>query len=387
MKRLLLAGTASVLLAAPYAAANAAPIDFTYTGTLVTFTVPSTGTYQILAFGAQGGNSTVAAGGQGGLGAEIGGDFSLTAGEVLQIAVGGAGQSGNGGGGGGGGSFVVGLGNMPLVIAGAGGGGGSNIFSFANVNGGVGLTGPNGGSANGGNVGGNGGTAGNGGGGGLTGGGGGGGFLSPGSDGVSPFAPGGGGGAFPLLTGGMGNGNGGSGGFGGGGGAGGRGTGGGGGGGYSGGGGSGAGIAGGGGGGGGGSFDAGVNQMLNAGIRSGDGEVLITPVFAGIPGQANCTGQSISALAQQYGGLRTASGKLGYSSVQALQGAISGYCDSAPIADARMDPTLVADPVTQNDPVPEPASIALLGVGLAGVAALRRGRRFSKHGSGLVSRS
>ena len=84
--------------------------------------MPTTDSYQILAFGAQGGNSGTfinpfgqSSVGAGGLGAEIGGDFSLTAGEILQVAVGGAGAGGNvptignpGGGGGGGGSFVVG---------------------------------------------------------------------------------------------------------------------------------------------------------------------------------------------------------------------------------------------------------------------------------------
>lgn len=47
--------------------------------------------------------------------ASIGGDFSLTAGESLQIAVGGAGLGGDGSGSGGG-SFVVGPGNTPLVL-------------------------------------------------------------------------------------------------------------------------------------------------------------------------------------------------------------------------------------------------------------------------------
>jgi hypothetical protein len=127
MKPLLLAGTAVLGLTASELAARATPIDFTYTGSLVDFTVPTTGTYQILAFGAQGGNGGGFGGigvGAGGLGAEIGGDFILTAGEVLQIAVGGVGSR-NDGGGGGGGSFVVGPDNTPLVIAGGGGGGGA----------------------------------------------------------------------------------------------------------------------------------------------------------------------------------------------------------------------------------------------------------------------
>jgi hypothetical protein len=177
MKLLLLAGTAFLGLAASGSAARAVPFDFTYTGSLVTFTVPTTDTYQILAFGAQGGNGTfdpLGFVGVGGRGAEIGGDFSLTAGEILQIAVGGVGSD-SGGGGGGGGSFVVGPGNTPLVIAGGGGGGGA--FIGFPLPGGGGLTGPDGG------VGGvpNGGTGGNGGGDGFNpgGGGGGGGFSAP----------------------------------------------------------------------------------------------------------------------------------------------------------------------------------------------------------------
>jgi hypothetical protein len=114
------------LAASMSAAARATPFDFTYSGSLVDFTVPTTDTYQIIAFGAQGGSATpggvfVSAGGRG---AEIGGDFFLIAGEILQIVVGGAGGTSSGGGGG---SFVVGSSNMPLVIAGGGGGGGFNV--------------------------------------------------------------------------------------------------------------------------------------------------------------------------------------------------------------------------------------------------------------------
>src|SRR6266446_1398769 len=183
MKLLLLAGTAFLGLAASGSAARAVPFDFTYTGSPVTFTVPTTDTYQILAYGAQGGNSGTFSGGVGvgGRGAEIGGVFSLTAGEILQIAVGGAGMSvvnGRGGGGGGGGSFVVGPSNTPLVIAGGGGGGGD--FAGGGLPGGGGLNGPDGGGQGGG-TGGNGG-AGAGGVPGFPGGGGGGGFFSAGGD-------------------------------------------------------------------------------------------------------------------------------------------------------------------------------------------------------------
>lgn len=270
MKQILIAGIALVGLTASGSATYAAPIDFTYTGSLVDFTVPATGSYQITAFGAQGGNTN---NGLGGRGAEIGGDFSLTAGEVIEIAVGGAGAStsfSNGGGGGGGGSFVVGPGNMPLVIAGGGGGAGTNIFNI-NHPGQGGLTGPDGGG-NGGGIGGNGG-----GGGGINGGGGGGGFLSAG--GSPPFGATGGG-AFPGLAGGAPGG-----GFGGGGGteAIGAGGSGGGGGGYSGGAGAGHAASGGGGGGGGGSFDAGIDQILMADYQTGNGEVVITEVAAPAP--------------------------------------------------------------------------------------------------------
>ena len=82
---------------------------FNETGGIVTYTVPTTGIYDIVAYGAQGG------GGAGGLGAEIGGDVSLTAGEVLTIAVGGQGGTYNRGYSGGGGSFVVGLGSTPQI--------------------------------------------------------------------------------------------------------------------------------------------------------------------------------------------------------------------------------------------------------------------------------
>ena len=54
---------------------------------------------------------------------------------------------------------------------------------------------------------------------------------------------------------------------------------------------------------------------------------LATPVFAGAPGKANCYGQSVSALAQQYGGLNNAAATLGYASVSALQNAIMAFCD------------------------------------------------------------
>jgi len=51
-----------------------------------------------------------------------------------------------------------------------------------------------------------------------------------------------------------------------------------------------------------------------------------TPRFAGTPGKANCYGQSVSALARQYGGLNSAARALGFSDVNALQKAILAFC-------------------------------------------------------------
>ena len=48
--------------------------------------------------------------------------------------------------------------------------------------------------------------------------------------------------------------------------------------------------------------------------------------FAGLPRSASCHGQSVSALAQQYGGFGSAAAALGYSSVQAMQNGVAIYC-------------------------------------------------------------
>src|SRR5260370_8974945 len=74
------------LAASVSAAAPATPFDFTYSGSLVDFTVPITDTYQILAFGAEGGHFTDGnIFGPGGLGAEPRGAFILETGDALQI--------------------------------------------------------------------------------------------------------------------------------------------------------------------------------------------------------------------------------------------------------------------------------------------------------------
>lgn len=82
------------------------------------------GIYNITAEGASGGGGS--RGGNPGFGAIVTGSFTLTSPETLRILVGGQGQANSGdAGGGGGASFVVGLGDSPLLIAGGGGGGGS----------------------------------------------------------------------------------------------------------------------------------------------------------------------------------------------------------------------------------------------------------------------
>jgi spore maturation protein SpmA len=50
------------------------------------------------------------------------------------------------------------------------------------------------------------------------------------------------------------------------------------------------------------------------------------PVFAGTPGKANCHGQSVSALAKQYGGLNNAAAALGFDRMSALQNAVGEFC-------------------------------------------------------------
>ena len=98
------------------------------------WTVPTTGSYKICAYGAQGGDDPTNPA-PGGKGAKICGNFNLTQGEIIKIAVGQKGGNENDAtygsynprdiaAGGGGGTFVVrSLGNSPLVVAGGGGGG------------------------------------------------------------------------------------------------------------------------------------------------------------------------------------------------------------------------------------------------------------------------
>ncbi len=93
----------------------------TVTAGIQSWTVPSTGTYRIEAWGAEGGTQTPY--GPGGKGAHVRGDIALTQGDVLKVLVGQMGKTGtNYDVGGGGGTFVVKtMGNLPLMVAGGGG--------------------------------------------------------------------------------------------------------------------------------------------------------------------------------------------------------------------------------------------------------------------------
>ncbi|MFD0589097.1 glycine-rich protein [Paenibacillus sp. GCM10027627] len=73
--------------------------NFAYTGSMQTFTAPKTGTYTIQAWGAQGGSANGDNGGKGGFST---GTINLTAGEVLEVYVGGTTTTGTGGWNGGG---------------------------------------------------------------------------------------------------------------------------------------------------------------------------------------------------------------------------------------------------------------------------------------------
>ncbi len=105
--------------------------SFSYSGTVVQFVAPNTGTFDITAVGAAGGpgDSGITANNTGGLGASVTARFSLTSGQTLDILVGQRGSAGDsGGGGGGGGTYVVIHGGAALLVAGGGGGGGGDFF-------------------------------------------------------------------------------------------------------------------------------------------------------------------------------------------------------------------------------------------------------------------
>jgi hypothetical protein len=168
---------------------NGATTVFSYSGKLQTFTVPTTGTYDIVAEGAQGGFSDSES--VPGKGAEVGGEFQLTAGEMLSIVAGGQGQQANFSGGGSGGSFVYPATALGQPLLAAGGGGGAGAIVAPGGDGQAGTAGSN--AANGlsgaplGGLGGTNGTGG-GGGGGYSAGGGGGGYSGGGGAVAADYA-------------------------------------------------------------------------------------------------------------------------------------------------------------------------------------------------------
>jgi hypothetical protein len=113
-------------------------VNYLFTGSETTVTLKP-GTYDITAYGAQGGGFYYGNSGVGGQGAKVEAQFYFSNTVTLTILVGGAGDSGvvaeinGGGGGGGGGSFVVNV-STPLLIAGGGGGGGFGRGGGAGMN-------------------------------------------------------------------------------------------------------------------------------------------------------------------------------------------------------------------------------------------------------------
>ncbi len=96
-----------------------------FTGNAQQYTISATGTYSITVAGGQGAG---ASGYLGGLGALIGGDYSLTLGTVLDVYVAGTGQAGSSTGGGAGGTFIV-FDSTKSLLAAAGGGGGAGYHA------------------------------------------------------------------------------------------------------------------------------------------------------------------------------------------------------------------------------------------------------------------
>ena len=64
----------------------------------------------------------------------------------------------------------------------------------------------------------------------------------------------------------------------------------------------------------------------SSGTDHGFVATLTAPAFAGTPGRPNCRGESVSALAQEFGGLDAAASALAFRNVQALHEAIRGFC-------------------------------------------------------------
>lgn len=118
-------GPDQIAVDAVYTATNLNGLVTINTQGIQEWTVPSKGTYQIQAIGASGGNSLHAKTIIGGGGSDLTGEFTLTAGSVVQIIVGQMGESTAGGGGGG----SYNLGTNTVELAGTNIGDGSVIIT------------------------------------------------------------------------------------------------------------------------------------------------------------------------------------------------------------------------------------------------------------------
>jgi hypothetical protein len=174
----------------------ASTIGYTGVNAEQQYTVTESGEYQIIAAGAQGGNAVGEGAAHpvtavGGLGAEIGGDFTLTQGEMLYLYIGEQAAATGIAAGGGGGTFItLDSGGIPGTLLVAAGGGGGAARSSAGAAATTGNSGPHGGTAdNSGGAGGGGGYQGNG--------------ATP--SGGNPGENGTGGNGFPSLRGGTGD--------------------------------------------------------------------------------------------------------------------------------------------------------------------------------------
>ena len=110
--------------------AAAATTNFTYSGSLATWTAPATGIIEITAVGSGGGGPSGPSAARGGHGAVVVTAEAVTAGETLQIRVGGASTGASSGGSA---TSIVRANGTPVVVAGAGGG------AIAALNGGDGA--------------------------------------------------------------------------------------------------------------------------------------------------------------------------------------------------------------------------------------------------------
>jgi len=139
---------------------NTSYFNVTATGIQI-WVVPTTGSYTIDCYGAQGADGGSGSTGEGGYGARIRGTFSLTQGEELRLVVGQRGWTQNngwGGGTGGGGTFVWRPASTATPLIAAGGGGGGGIGDLTQSGGQTGQNGSNG-QHSGGGAGGTGGNA------------------------------------------------------------------------------------------------------------------------------------------------------------------------------------------------------------------------------------